>query len=473
MTGVLQGKFPYMSPEQTEGAELTQASDIFSFGSLAYELLTQTRPFEGESDMMILTRVKKAQYRPIREVRPDLPESFAEVVSTCLQKDLTARYSRGSELERALATVMQESGWVVSEGDITKFLAELYGDSRRPEPQGESAPEDEEGEILEASPLDPYDLKAGLPVRPQRPATPPPPQELTRAVAQPDWHRRQRRKTRGWLAWALFMAAAAIFLVLDYTTLHVLLPPHGAAPPMAAEITESPERTETAHEQDSTRALDLDSASDQTLLALADGGDVRTLPDSKDSDQLPPDVPDVTTGIDLPDQAALTLDAASEADFRSPDADIRAATLTPALARSSTRLSVLPEDAIIYLDDRPLGPSPQVLSFVEGGNPREIRIEKDGYVSVSFSLRHPGPRSLGKRLKPLELGRLYLRYTPASASVLIDGKAVVSSHGLNIIDRQLTVGPHTVIVREGEQETTKIITIDKDREWRGTITATP
>ena len=478
MTGVLQGKFPYMSPEQTEGAELTQASDIFSFGSLAYELLTQVRPFDGESDMMILTRVKEAQYRPIREVRPDLPESFAEVVSTCLQKDLAVRYTRGSELERALATVMQESGWVVSEGDITSFLSDLYGENRRPEGHGETAPEDEDGEVIEASPLDPYDLKAGLPVRPQRPATPPPTQEFTRAVAQPDWHRRQRRRSRGWLAWAAVMAAAAIFLVIDYTSLHILLRPSGVSWSTTADIAQEPtyQAAATISSPDSTRQPDTASVGDLSQLAAPDLQDVKAIPDDAGNARatLQDDLPDLTAEEDAQPSIRPTADTTVKADIITRVDTTNGAETSPRLpARSSTRLSVLPADAAIYLDDRLLGNSPQNLVFVEGSSAKEIRIEREGYESVSFTLRHPGPRSLGKRLKALEMGRLYLRYTPASASVLIDGKPMVSSDGLNIIDRQLTVGPHTIIVREGEQETTKTITIDKDREWRGTITVAP
>jgi serine/threonine protein kinase len=477
MTGVLQGKFPYMSPEQTEGTELTQASDIFSFGTVAYELLTQHRPFEGESDMMILARVKEANPRPIRELRPELPESFAEVINNCLDKDLSVRFSRGAELERALATVMQENGWVVSESDTARFLSDLYGESRQPEARREIPLEEEPGEVLEASPLDPYDLKAGLPAPPPRPATPPPAQEFTRAVAQPDWHRRRRRRYRGWLAWALVMAAAAIFLVLDYTTLHLLLHPPMEVTPTSTlpeESTESP--LGSARGPDALQLPDLVASNDVMATPLPIPPDI-SQPHEVDTrrDTLAQvDVLAATATIDLQTLPGDLQDALSATDAATPEKSAEEDTRqAPEPARSSTRLSVFPPDAEVYQNDRLLGAGPQVLSFVEGTSAQEIRVEMEGFESTIFKLRHPAPRALSKRLRRLETGRFYLRYNPASAAVFIDGNSVVSSDGLNIIDRQLTVGSHTIIVREGEQETTKTITIEKDREWRGTITATP
>ncbi len=475
MTGVLQGKFPYMSPEQTEGAELTQASDIFSFGTVAYELLTQHRPFEGESDMMILSRVKDASPRPIREIRSDLPESFAEVVNTCLNKDLSVRFSRGAELERALATVMQENGWVVSESDIAGFLTDLYGDSHQTESPQETPLDEEPGEVIEASPLDPYDLKAGLPAAPSRPATPPPTQEFTRAVAQPDWHRRQRRRYRGWLIWAVIMAAAAIFLILDYTTLHILLPaPTKVTPSSTLPGEESKAPPVGAQSPDIVQPSDLLSG-DVPGTALPTPMDVLQTTDLVTSGDLTAQYKElVETGKDVPappdshQDLTATTDAVLAAETISETSERK-----PELARSSTRLTVFPPDARVYSNDRLLGTGPQVLSFVENASAQDIRIEKEGFESTSFKLRHPAPRALAKRLQRLETGRLYLRYNPASATVFIDGDPVVSSDGLNIIDRQLTVGSHKIIVREGEQETTKTITIEKDREWRGTITATP
>jgi hypothetical protein len=134
---------------------------------------------------------------------------------------------------------------------------------------------------------------------------------------------------------------------------------------------------------------------------------------------------------------------------------------------------VLPEDALVFVNDKLLGQAPQTLHLVSGARASRVRIEREGFVATEFELSHPGPRKLAKRLQPLATGRLVLRYNPASATVLIDGRSLSPSGGLNIIETELTAGPHTIIVRDGALETTETITIEKGKEWRGTIAVTP
>jgi hypothetical protein len=270
------------------------------------------------------------------------------------------------------------------------------------------------------------------------------------------------------------MAAAAIFLILDYTTLHLLLGPPNADPPastLPAQATEAP--LGIAQTPDIIQLPDIVPSRDVAAIAMPIFPDAGQ-PLEVDTVQEVGTLQDALATVDLQTPPEEIREAASVADdATSSGTEAADAQIAPEPARSSTRLSVFPPDAKVYVDNHLLGTGPQVLSFVEDASAQEIRIEKVGFETTTFKLRHPAPRSLAKRLQRVETGRFYLRYNPASADVLVDGKLVVSSDGLNIIDRQLTVGSHTIIVREGEQETTKTITIEKDREWRGTITATP
>src|SRR3954454_1810554 len=58
-TGVIKGKFAYMSPEQSIGADLDARSDLFSVGTLCYLLATGRKPFDGATDMDVLMKVRK------------------------------------------------------------------------------------------------------------------------------------------------------------------------------------------------------------------------------------------------------------------------------------------------------------------------------------------------------------------------------------------------------------------------------
>ncbi|HMB70500.1 MAG TPA: serine/threonine-protein kinase, partial [bacterium] len=99
------GTVAYMSPEQARGSEVGPASDVFSFGVLAYELLTGRRPFAGDAPGAVIYAILSAAPVPLRELRPDLPADLVAIVERCLQKDPRARFRDGGELADALRSV--------------------------------------------------------------------------------------------------------------------------------------------------------------------------------------------------------------------------------------------------------------------------------------------------------------------------------------------------------------------------------
>src|SRR5437773_4258961 len=92
VTGVTVGTPTYMSPEQCDARELTGASDQYSLGVVAYEMLTGALPFKGDSTMSVMYAHFNERPRPLAELRPDCPPNLAAGVMRMLEKDPLARW---------------------------------------------------------------------------------------------------------------------------------------------------------------------------------------------------------------------------------------------------------------------------------------------------------------------------------------------------------------------------------------------
>jgi Tol biopolymer transport system component/tRNA A-37 threonylcarbamoyl transferase component Bud32 len=107
--GAIVGTVAYMSPEQAEGKPLDARSDIFSFGSLLYEMLTGQRAFQGETRVSTLAAILHAQPKPPSEAGRLLPKEVESAVMRCLRKDPQRRWQNMSDLKVALQDLKEES----------------------------------------------------------------------------------------------------------------------------------------------------------------------------------------------------------------------------------------------------------------------------------------------------------------------------------------------------------------------------
>jgi serine/threonine protein kinase len=107
--GVVVGTAAYMSPEQAEGRPLDARSDIFSFGTILYEMTTGRRPFTGDSWLSILSRIVSEDPRPPAEISAAIPVELEKIILRCLRKTPARRYQSMADLKVALEDLAAES----------------------------------------------------------------------------------------------------------------------------------------------------------------------------------------------------------------------------------------------------------------------------------------------------------------------------------------------------------------------------
>jgi serine/threonine protein kinase len=95
---IVMGTMPYMSPEQVEGWRVDHRSDIFSFGTILYEMTTGARPFHGASVAALLSSILRDAPKPPSSIRKDTKPSIGQLLGRCLDKDRERRIQTASEL---------------------------------------------------------------------------------------------------------------------------------------------------------------------------------------------------------------------------------------------------------------------------------------------------------------------------------------------------------------------------------------
>ena len=92
-TGLSIGTTGYLAPEQLAGQEIDHRADIFSYGVLAYQLVSGRKPFEGDSVTTILYRIAHEEPPSLREAAPDCPPALVACIERCLQKNREQRWA--------------------------------------------------------------------------------------------------------------------------------------------------------------------------------------------------------------------------------------------------------------------------------------------------------------------------------------------------------------------------------------------
>ena len=103
--GTILGTVRYMSPEQARGEPVGPLSDVFSLGSILYEMATGHRAFDAEADVSVLHTILTEDPQPPSRLRPACPSELEEIILGCLQKDISRRTPSAKALAERLRGV--------------------------------------------------------------------------------------------------------------------------------------------------------------------------------------------------------------------------------------------------------------------------------------------------------------------------------------------------------------------------------
>ncbi|MBK7862096.1 MAG: DUF2378 family protein [Archangiaceae bacterium] len=125
-TGIIKGKYAYMSPEQARGEDLDSRSDIFGLGIVFYEVLTNQRLFKRENDTATLKAVVGIKIPPPSQVVKGVPKAVDAIVMKALERHREDRYQTGSEMQLALEEFLVRQRLPATPAHIAAFMTDLF-----------------------------------------------------------------------------------------------------------------------------------------------------------------------------------------------------------------------------------------------------------------------------------------------------------------------------------------------------------
>ncbi|MEM8994499.1 MAG: protein kinase, partial [Acidobacteriota bacterium] len=232
--GALKGKLQYMSPEQAWGKEVDARSDIFSLGSVFFELLTGQRLFTGDSEIGVLDAVRDCRVQSPRNIDPQVPVEVEAIVMKALAATPETRYQTAGEMEKDIAAAMEQLRVSVAQSDLADVMARLFGPHESAFP-AEPPPAPGAGTPLSESFADP--------AAEQPPESTEPPESKPRAPQTAADSKVDDTKTSGSRTW-LIAAVVLLALAAVVGALVISLRGGDSEPPPPAAVAPAPAPTQ-------------------------------------------------------------------------------------------------------------------------------------------------------------------------------------------------------------------------------------
>ncbi|MBN2495736.1 MAG: serine/threonine protein kinase [Deltaproteobacteria bacterium] len=128
-TGIIKGKYAYMSPEQAQGAELDARSDLFSLGTVLWECLSLRRLFKRSNELATAQAILFSEIPPPSELRPEVPARLDAIVLKALARDPDDRYSSAREIQQDLLAMSAELGYQTGSTRVATAMQALFSDT--------------------------------------------------------------------------------------------------------------------------------------------------------------------------------------------------------------------------------------------------------------------------------------------------------------------------------------------------------
>jgi serine/threonine-protein kinase len=227
--GALKGKLQYMSPEQAWGRPVDARSDIFSLGTVLFEMITGDRLFSGDSEMSVLESVRQGRIRSVREIAPSVPPSVEEIVNRALAQEPQNRFQSAGDMAQRLGSVLRDLTPAPGPTDLASYLQSIAA----PEP-GVEAEEEVSHFLSEPSSHTPPPAEPPPPLPAAEEA---PPVEAVAPVGEVRVEESAPRSRR------LLYAAIAALVIAVILTLFLLNRPRGGEEPAPAPQQQAPSAT--------------------------------------------------------------------------------------------------------------------------------------------------------------------------------------------------------------------------------------